>query len=296
MQSAVEVEGLTKSYGSFTAVDHVSFQMEADKIYGLLGRNGAGKTTIMHMLTAQLFPTSGKLKVFGEAPYENNRVLSQTCFIKESQKYPDNFRLADVMEMAESFFPNWDRAYAQSLIADFGLPPRRRMKKLSRGMLSAAGIIVGLASRAPLTIFDEPYLGLDAVARNLFYDRLIEDYSSHPRTIVLSTHLIDEVSQILEHVMLIDKGRLILNENADVLRGRAFTVAGTTSAVEAFTARKKVVHRAPFGALTSATVTGSLTPAEQKQANALGLELAPVSLQQLVVHLTNQHGQEEETL
>ncbi|WP_054955888.1 ABC transporter ATP-binding protein [Paenibacillus dakarensis] len=287
MGKVVELKNLTKSYGEVKAVNQVSFSMEEGKIYGLLGRNGAGKTTIMHMITAQLFPTSGELSVFGETPYENNRVLSQLCFIKESQKYPDIYRIIDVLEISASFFPNWDHAFALSLAEQFRLPLKRRMKKLSRGMLSSVGIIVGLASRAPLTIFDEPYLGLDAVARNLFYDQLMEDYANHPRTIVLSTHLIDEVSSFLEHVLVIDNGALILNEDAESLRGRAFTLTGLKTTVEPFITGKKVIHQEPFGNLISATVMGSWTTAERREAVELGLELTPVSLQQLIIHLTN---------
>jgi len=162
------------------------------------------------------------------------------------------------------------------------------MKALSRGMLSSVGIIVGLASRAPLTIFDEPYLGLDAVARVLFYDRLIADYAEHPRTVILSTHLIDEVSRLLEHVLVIDSGRLILDEEAEALRGRAFAVAGPESKVETFTRGKELMAREALGALVSATVLGPVDADEMRRAEALGLEIAPVSLQQLVVHLTNQ--------
>ncbi|RAV09391.1 ABC transporter ATP-binding protein [Paenibacillus contaminans] len=287
MNRIVEVRGLTKRYGNVTAVEDISFALEADKIYGLLGRNGAGKTTIMHMITAQLFATSGEISVFGEAPYENNRVLSQICFIKESQKYPDTYRIVDVLELSAVIFPNWDREFAYSLVKDFQLPLKRRMKKLSRGMLSAVGITVGLASRAPLTIFDEPYLGLDAVARGLFYDHLLRDYGMYPRTVILSTHLIDEVSKMLEHVIVIDKGRKLLDENTDSLRGKAFTVVGPAAKVEAFASGKQTIHRESFGGLVSVTVLGNLEAGERKQAEAAGLELAPVSLQQLIVHLTN---------
>ncbi|MBP1964677.1 ABC transporter ATP-binding protein [Paenibacillus aceris] len=286
MTNIVEVNGLTKSYGNVTAVDHVSFKVEANKIYGLLGRNGAGKTTIMHILSAQQFATSGELKVFGEAPFENSRVLNQICFIKESQRYPESFRVADVMEIAKTLYPEWDDAYAKSLIEDFRLPLKRRVKKLSRGMLSSVGIVVGLASRAPLTIFDEPYLGLDAVARALFYDRLLEDYAEYPRTVILSTHLIDEVSRLLEHVLVIDNGRLILNEDADALRGRACTVSGLATAVEAFSRGKEVLERQSIGAAATATFFGVLTDRERREAESLGLEFTPVSLQQLIVHLT----------
>ncbi|MGZ9586543.1 ABC transporter ATP-binding protein [Paenibacillus marinisediminis] len=286
MNSVIELNRLSKAYGNVKVIDNVSLTVEADKIYGLLGRNGAGKTTIMHLITAQLFATSGELKVFGEHPYENERVLSQICFVKESQKYPETYCVKDVLEVSQLFFPNWDRDYAYSLIKDFRLPLKRKMKKLSRGMQSAVGIIVGLASRAPLTIFDEPYLGLDAVARSLFYDRLLEDYGAHPRTIILSTHLIDEVSQLLEHVLVIDNGKLIMDEDADDLRGKAYTVVGPASKVDSFTAGKEVINRSPYGALASATVYGGYHAGVKQQAEALGLELATVSLQQLIVYMT----------
>ncbi|MFD0671522.1 ABC transporter ATP-binding protein [Cohnella sp. GCM10027633] len=286
MSNVVEVKSLTKHYKDQAAVKGVSFELQENKIYGLLGRNGAGKTTIMHMITAQAFPTSGDIRVFGEAPYENDRVLSKTCFIKESQRYPDTFRIADVLEISSSFFPNWDRAFALELAEQFRLPLKRKMKKLSRGMLSSVGIIVGLASRAPLTIFDEPYIGLDAVARSIFYDRLLEDYAENPRTVVLSTHLIDEVSNLLEHVIVIDQGEIILNEDADDLRGQASTVVGAASKAEAFAMGRQVIHRESMGGLASVTFVGRLDADDRRQAEQLGLELAPVSLQQLIVHMT----------
>ncbi len=286
MNSIVEVEQLTKRYGNVAAVDDVSFVVEAEHIYGLLGRNGAGKTTIMQLVTAQLFPTSGDIRVFGERPFENSRVLGQIAFIKEGQKYPVGYRVADVLDIAALLYRGWDRDYAASLANDFQLPLSRKVKALSRGMLSSVGIIVGLASRAPLTIFDEPYLGLDAVARSLFYNRLIEDFGAHPRTIVLSTHLIDEVSRILDHVLVVDRGKVILDEETETLRGRAFSVAGSASGIEEYTAGRNVLDRHPLGGLVSATVLGTMDTDDRRRAKSLDLELVPISLQQLIVHLT----------
>jgi ABC-2 type transport system ATP-binding protein len=288
MSNVVEVRNLTKSYGNVIAVDQVSFSIEAGKIYGLLGRNGAGKTTIMQIITAQLFATSGEVKVFGEHPCENSRVLSQICFVKDNQKYPVSYRVIDVLDQAAFFFPHWSRQYAFALAEEFRLPLSRQVKALSRGMLSAMGIITGLASRASLTIFDEPYLGLDAVAREIFYDRLLEDYAEHPRTIILSTHLIDEVSKLLERILVIDQGRLILDEEVETLRGRAFAVVGPASKVDTYTADKELLAREPWGGLVSATVMGDGDLNDRKHAEALGLELAPVPLQQLIVHLTSE--------
>ncbi|GAA2243108.1 ABC transporter ATP-binding protein [Herbiconiux moechotypicola] len=293
MSAVVEVRGLTKKYRSVTAVDEVSFTVAENTICGLLGRNGAGKTTIMQLLTGQEFATDGEVRVFGESPVENASVLQRTSFIKESQKYPDDFQAKHVFASAPWFFPNWDAEFADRLIADFRLPLNRRIKKLSRGQLSSIGVIVGLASRAPLTFFDEPYLGLDAVARQIFYDRLLEDYGEHPRTVLLSTHLIDEVSNLLEHVLLIDEGRIILDQDAESLRGSATTVVGTRRAVDAFVQGREVLHQDHLGGLASVTV-GRLSPAERTEAADAGLELSPVSLQQLVVQKTNASQKEFE--
>lgn len=293
MKKVVEVNQLDKSYGEFKAIEDMNFMIEENKIYGLLGRNGAGKTTLMKLITAQEFPTGGELKVFGENPEENRSVLSRICFIKESQKYPDNFSVHDILKVSKSLFPNWDEEFAYSLIKDFNLPLKRKPKKLSRGMHSAVGVVIGLASRAPITIFDEPYLGLDAVSRSLFYDKLMKDYSEHPRTVILSTHLIDEVSNLLEHILVIDRGRLIINDEAENLRGIAYTVTGQAARVEAFVKNKEVIDRKPFGGLLSATVIQNKNSLDRNQAGASGIEISPVSLQQLVVHLTKEKSTRE---
>ena len=286
MTAAIETTTLTRRFGSVRAVDDVSFTVAEGTICGLLGRNAAGKTTLMQLLTGQDFATSGDIRVFGQNPVENAGVLQNVCFIKESQKYPDDFKPKHVFASAPWFFENWDAAFAEQLIEDFRLPLNRRIKKLSRGQLSSIGVIVGLASRAPLTFFDEPYLGLDAVARQIFYDRLLEDYGKHPRTVILSTHLIDEVSNLLEHVLVIDNGRIIIDEESEDLRGSATTVVGPKSAVESFVGAHEVLHREGVGGFASVTI-GRLSATERGAAAAAGLELAPVSLQQLIVRRTN---------
>jgi len=289
MTAVIEVKNLTKRYREKTAVDDISFTIERDSIYGLLGRNGAGKTTVMSILTAQNFPTSGDVRVFGEAPYENAGVLRRMCFVRESQKYPDDATPLHAFRIARLFYPNWDQPLAERLIAEFQLPVKQRIKKLSRGQLSAVGVIIGIAARAEITFFDEPYLGLDAVARQIFYDRLLEDYAEHPRTIILSSHLIDEVSNLLEKVIVIDGGRIVMDEDTESVRDRAATILGDSAAVEAFVAGREVIHRESLGRVTSVTVLGALTAADRAALAASGLDVAPVSLQQLIVRQT-QHA------
>lgn len=286
MNAVVEVRNLTKRYKDVLALEDVSLTLAPDRIYGLLGRNGAGKTTLMSIITAQSFATSGQVQVFGGETYENDSILRRLCFVRESQRYPDDFAARHAFKAARLMFPNWDQDFADRLVADFGLPLKRRIKKLSRGQLSAVGVIIGLASRSELTFFDEPYLGLDAVARQLFYDHLLADFTRHPRTVVLSSHLIDEVANLLDHVIVLDNGKVLIDAEAEDLRGSAATVVGTAVVVDRFTAGMAILHRETLGSVASVTVDQVLTPGQRTEAGNLGLELAAVPLQQLVVRKT----------
>lgn len=230
--------------------------------------------------------------MFGENPVENERVLKRLVLVREDQQFPD-FKVRHALSAASWFYPNWDQELADTLLRDFDLPTKRQIKKLSRGMRSALSITIGLAARAELTLLDEPYAGLDAVARQLFYDRLLDDYSANPRTILLSTHLIDEVADLLEHVVMIDKGRVVLDAAADELRGSAVTVSGPALAVDDFVSGRRVLHRRKIGSRASVTVADALDPAATAKAKALHLKLEPLSLQQLMVHTSNGQTAEE---
>ena len=169
-------------------------------------------------------------------------MLRQMIFVREDQSYPD-LRVRKAVEAASWFYPNWSHELAGTLLEEFNLPLNRKVRKLSRGMRSSLGIVIGLAARAEVTLFDEPYAGLDPVARELFYDRLLADYAEHPRTVLLSTHLIDEAAALFENVVVIDRGRIALNTAADGLRGLATTVSGPVLAVNSFTEGRPVWQR-----------------------------------------------------
>jgi ABC-2 type transport system ATP-binding protein len=243
----VQTQELSMSYGSCKALNNFSLNLEPDKIYGLLGRNGAGKTTLLNILTGRIFQTSGAAYVCGERAYENIDILKKICYIEEKGFYDNAVRVAQVLELASGLYPHWDNDYACHLLELFELDKRKRYKQLSRGMESSLGLIVGLASRAPLTIFDEPSLGLDAVIRERFYDAVIEDYSDHPRTIIISTHLIDEVSRLFEDVIIIDGGRLLLQADGTELKERAYYISGKEAAVRAAADGTIIMKEESFG-------------------------------------------------
>ena len=284
MTPVISVAGLSRRYSGQLALGNVSFEIEPGSITGLLGRNGAGKTTLMRIVAGHEFASAGTVTVLGASPAENEQVLRQMIFVREDQSYPD-FRVRQAVQAASWFYPNWSHQLAGALLTEFGLPLNRKVKKLSRGMRSALGNVIGLAARAEVTLFDEPYAGLDPVSRQLFYDRLLADYAEHPRTVLLSTHLIDEAAGLFERVLVIDRGQIVLNTAADDLRGAATSVSGPAIAVAEFTAGRPVWDRRRIASQESAVVAGTLDETDRAQAAALHLHLEPLTLQQLVVHV-----------
>ena len=290
MTPSIEVERLTLRYDDVTALDDLSFSLHGGKIYGLLGRNGSGKTSLLSVLAAFRKATAGQARVDGRAVFENRAVTRQICLIREgadtvAQDWPDN-RVEDALAFAAYLRPTWDAAYADTLLERFGLSPRTRIPALSRGRRSALAVLLGLASRAPLTMFDEAYLGMDAPSRYAFYDELLADVMAHPRTIVVSTHLIEEVSSLFEEVVILDQGRLVLHEQADLLRSRGAAVTGPAEAVDRFADGLTVLGRRTLGPTASVMVYGAMDDADRQQARHAGLDIGPLALQDLFVHLT----------
>ena len=290
MTPAISVAGLSRRYRGQLALDNISFDIEPGSITGLLGRNGAGKTTLMRILVGAEFPSAGSVTMLGASPIKSDALLHRMVFVREDQRYPDyglpgGFKVWHALRAASWFYPDWDAELAEALVADFGLPPGRAVKRLSRGMRSALGIVMGLAARAEVTLFDEPYAGLDPVARQLFYDRMLADYAEHPRTVLLSTHLIDEAAGLLERVVVIDRGKVVLDAAADEVRGSATSVSGSAIAVAEFTAGRRIWDRRRIASQESAVVAGALDEADHARARALHLRLEPLTLQQVVVQV-----------
>ncbi len=282
----VEVQGLTVRYGRKTALDDVTLSVPAGSITGLLGRNGSGKTTLASVVAAFRRPTSGRVLVGGREPWEDDELMPRVLLVRESGDVLDSETLRTNLRYTENCRPEFSREVAEQLLDRFGLDASAKPQKLSRGQRSAFGIVLAVASRADLTILDEVHLGLDAPSRYAFYDALIADYIAHPRTIVLSSHLIDEIERLLEHVVVLDRGRLLLAQETDGLTSRGMSVTGPAREVERFVVGRTVLGRQQLGGTVQATVLATLGDGEAADARAAGLEIGPVPLQDLFVHLT----------
>jgi ABC-2 type transport system ATP-binding protein len=283
---SVEVRDLTLRYGDAVAVDGLTLNLAGGKIYGLLGRNGSGKTSLLSVISAFRRATGGAVRVGDAEPFENAALTREICFVRDRVDAQDSDRVRSVLRLARDLRPHWDEEYAKHLLDRFDVPPGKRIGALSRGGKSALSVVIGLAARAPLTIFDEAYLGMDAPNRYAFYDEVLNDYIAHPRTMILSTHLIEEVGSLFEEVVILDRGRLVVHEETETLRTRGAAVTGPAMAVDAFVAGHTVLGEQALGHTKSTTIYGDLDGDERAKARAAGLELGPVGLQDLFVHLT----------
>jgi ABC-2 type transport system ATP-binding protein len=279
------------------ALDGATCVFPAGAITGLLGRNGAGKTSMLGLLAGFRRPTAGTVHVgpegYEQDPWENPAIVSGVQLVRESGDVMNEEKVGATLKQYAAQRPEWDADYAARLLDLFEVDPRKSPAALSRGKRSALGATIGLASRAPLTIFDEVYLGMDAPTRYAFYDELLKDYAEHPRTIILSSHLVEESERLFEHVVVVDRGRVLLAEPADDMRARGTSLTGSAAAVDRLAAGHRVLHRQELGPTVMVTVEGSLTEREEAEAADSGVQAGAVPLQDLFVHLTRTTTQKE---
>lgn len=281
--SQIAVKNVTMRYGNTLALDNVSLTIEEGKIYGLLGRNGAGKSTLLNLITNRIFPTEGEITIDGQPVLENDAVLGKVYCMSEQPLYPDSMTVRDVFKWTRVFYPNMDMEYARELAGKFSLNTGKKLKALSTGYTSIYKIIAALACNAPLLLLDEPVLGLDANYRDLFYRELIRMYSEKPRTIMISTHLIEEAADVIEHVFIIKNGKIIMNDTTQNMLTPGYTVTGPLARVDAFVTGRQVLGSDVLGGIKSAYLLGELDAAQVPP----DIEVSRMKLQNLFIHLTN---------
>ncbi|OFD92189.1 ABC transporter ATP-binding protein [Bacillus mycoides] len=283
---ALETKKLSKKYKKKLAVNEVTISLEEHKIYGLLGRNGAGKTTLLNILAGQIISSSGSVAVFGENVFENSKAMQNICFVRVKEEAHLSYKVKEIFEMCSMFYKNWDGKYAEELADKFQLNMTEKYHKLSHGMQTVVGIIQGLASRAPITIFDEPTTGLDAAHRELFYSLLLEDYGEYPRTIILSTHLVEEVTHVIEDVIIIKEGRLVVQSSVEDLLQQCHIISGRKDKVDEFSINKKVINREVYGKKGIAVIWEELSSDDYYSLEKEGIAVDRITLQKLFIHIT----------
>ncbi|CEG26517.1 ATP-binding cassette domain-containing protein [Bacillus sp. B-jedd] len=283
----VEFNKVSKTYFGKKALNELSFSIEENTITGLVGRNGAGKTTLLRLTAGFLKPSSGEVKVFSEFPFENLDVSMNSIFIDDGMVFPPALSLGEILEEAGRFYPNWNGRLANRLLDYFSIDPKNYHNRLSKGKTSIFNAIVGIASRCPLTMFDEPTTGMDEAARKDFYRALLKDYIDHPRTIILSSHHLEEIEDLLENILLIQDGRCYLHLPMPEFSSWAITVQGSGEGIRNVLAGLEIIHERTLGKNAFQTVVrNNLTVEEVEELRKAGAEIMPVSSSDLFVYLT----------
>ena len=279
----IKISNVTKDFKAVRALDNVSLTFEENKIYGLLGRNGAGKSTLLNIISNRIFANNGTVTINGEINIENDKALQQLYFMSEKSYYPEGMKVRDIYKFANDYNPAFDVSKANEISEAFGLNTNKKVKTLSTGYASIFKAVMALSFDLPFILMDEPVLGLDAYHRELFYKLLLENYSENPKTFVLSTHLIEEVSNIIEEVIIIKEGQIIKQATCEDLLRSGYTVSGKADAIDAFISDKNVIGIDTFGGLKLAHIIGDVSSAMSNDE----LEISKIDLQKLFIKLTN---------
>lgn len=293
MTMEIKVTNLSLNYGNHEALHDISFHCNEKKVYGLLGRNGAGKTSLLSILASFREQTDGSLTIGGETAFENANVMKNVIFIYNKDYKDESDNVKKMLEGIEVYRPFFDMDYAQYLIRKFKLPLDKKVKDLSSGMQSALNVTIGLASRAPITIFDEAYLGMDAPTREIFYQELVADQVEHPRIMIISTHLVSEMDYLFEDILILHEGKMVLQDDYESLLTKGASITGEAKDVDDFVETMQVLNVQQLGPIKSAMVYEELSQAKRKNAQLRGLEVGPISLQDLFIHLTEEGNENE---
>lgn len=284
--NAIQIKNITKTYKDVTALDNVSFSFEFGKIYGFLGRNGAGKSTLINIIANRIFADKGEIFVDDMTAKENMAIHEKIFCMSEADLYDKDLKIKEHFKWINRFYESFDIKKAFEIAGKFNLDTDKKFKALSKGYQSIFKLTVALSLRVPYIIFDEPVLGLDANHRELFYSLLLKEYENDERTFIIATHLIEEVANIIEEVILIDKGKVLLQENVGTLLEAGYSVSGMTKDVDSYCHGKNVIGYDESGDLKIAYILGEKSAFPQNSS----LQISAMNLQKLFVKLTEKGG------
>ncbi|MGZ4888317.1 MAG: ABC transporter ATP-binding protein, partial [Candidatus Angelobacter sp.] len=245
--ACIEARGLRKSFGTTLALDGVNLRVEDGRILGIIGPNGAGKTTALNAILG-LTPYQGELRVLGRDPWtERDQLMRDVCFIADVAVLPRWIRVSQALDYVAGVHPRFDRAKAEAFLTKTTIGRDRKVKHLSKGMVAQLHLALVMAIDAKLMVLDEPTLGLDILYRKQFYDSLLNDYFDRNRTIVVTTHQVEELQQVLTDLIFMDRGRIVLDSSMEEIESRFAELTAHPGQAAAARALKPVYERESLG-------------------------------------------------
>ena len=286
--SNIELRNVNKSFKDKEVIKNISLKINGGKIYGLLGRNGAGKTTLLRLINNREVLTSGEILIDGENVYENQEALSKIYLMEEKNYFEEDMKISKIFKWTKEFYKNFNMDYALNLSKKFNLDINKKIKELSKGYSSILKIILALSSGAEILCFDEPVLGLDVNYRELFYKELLKFYEKTEKTIIIATHLIEEIANIIEEVIILKDGQVIKSGEVEKILSSVYSITGKSDVVKEYlreyVKKDDVVSIEEMASFEKVIILGEKDLSKIK---TLGLNLEKVELQKLFISLTN---------
>jgi len=287
----IQIEQVTYGYQQTPVLNNVTLHESEPIISAMWGRNGAGKTTLMSLLAGHNPPDTGTIQVMGQDPYNNLAAQENLCYIQENHPLGRNWTINDMVRFGQYFHPQWDQTFAEQLIDRFELPVKKKIVKFSKGMKTAAQMILGLASNARVTILDEPTNGLDAEKRKYFYNALLETYEDNPRLILISSHHIEEIQPLCESLIVLQAGKVLLNQPMEEMREKGVLLTGGIDEINRVTADVEVIESSQMGSTIRVMIDEPYSKVWKDIAHAQGLSIEKAALQDYLISRTrNQEG------
>lgn len=280
----ISLNDTSKHYGGAIAIDHITAELKENKIYCLLGRNGAGKTTLLKMIAGHINASSGQIEVCGRQV--KTSVMPENVNFIENKMTQFNTTVGMLLKMAGNLNDDFDYDFAKSMANRFQLDLHKKYKQLSFGMQTMLTTLMGLASNANVVILDEPLLGFDAVMRKEFYEMLNDSFEKHPKLIIVSTHMIDEIAKSAQRVMILDKGRLIFEADINDIDEKAYVITGRTADVDSIVGNLNVISKKILGSHTSAFIY------DERGKVPAGVSVQSVGLQEFFVNMVGGNADE----
>lgn len=267
----IKFSNVTKEYSRTTALDDISLEINENKVYCLLGRNGAGKTTFLKLIAGHINATKGYVTVDGRKV--STFAMPECVNFIESRASQFNMRIGKLLDLACSLQPDLDIEFAKDMMRKFKLDKNKKYKQLSFGMQTMFTTLLSLSSRTKVVILDEPVLGFDAIMREQFYELLQSSFEYTPRIIIVSTHLIDEISRVAEDIIIIDEGSILLHSNMNDIDEKAYSLTGPSSDVKSAVKGLNVIGEKTLGGFTTAYIFGDrVSPSGNLKLHSLGLQ------------------------
>lgn len=288
----IVTKNLSKSYGNNEVLKDINIQLKVGKIYGLLGRNGAGKTTLFRILSNQILNFKGEASVHGKAIKENQDLVEEILLVYKDilPGSLDSDKVKKVFTYARNFFPTWNEDRKDQLILDFDIDTNKKIGKLSDGQKNIVSLIIGLCSGVKVLLFDEPSVGLDAYNRKKFYSKLMEICQEEEKLVVISTHIIDEVENLFEEVLILDQQRILLQDDLSNIQERALVLTGNGRVLDQVLANKNILNKKEIAGMQSVSIFDDLSEEERLYLKNNNIDIKRESLQDLFIYLTDKEA------